>query len=122
MSNDDSNNSKKTSRRGVVKAALGATAASALGVTAAEAHNVKKMKKDTIEFSSMIDPDALDEATIRKISDGIARQMAKEAEALKGGTNLHIRFGGGHSRSFSRTSEHKNVSHSRVVVAGSGGL
>lgn len=80
--------------------------------------------EERFELTGKFTAAALTRENIAEISDGIARQLA--AEAAKAGTDVdtafHVRLGGGHSRSFSRTSEHKNVSHSRVIVGGSGDI
>jgi hypothetical protein len=80
-------------------------------------------KRGNLEFNSEIDPKQLTDANIRRISDVLARELATEAKlALEAGATsqgFHIRIGGGHSRSFSRTGEHKNVYHSRTIGGGS---
>lgn len=73
-------------------------------------------------FSANLAPGALSEANIEKISHSIAQTLAAEAKAgvEKAPLGFHIRIGGGHSRVFSKTAEHKNVGHSEVIIEGSG--
>lgn len=79
--------------------------------------------KQPFVFDTSIRPAALTPENIRKITDAIAAALAEEAksglETPEGGDAFHIRVGGGHSREFSRTKEHKNVIHSEVIVKGS---
>ena len=83
------------------------------------------MAKD-FELNSAIQLEALTKENIQLITSALAREIATEAAlALEAGATggelgFHIRIGGGHSRSFSKTSDHKNVYHSRTV--GGGGL
>lgn len=82
----------------------------------------KEVKRGKIEFDSGIDPKQLTDDNIKRITDILAREFATEAKlALEAGATpqgFHIRLGGGHSRSFSRTSDHKNVYHSRTIAGG----
>lgn len=126
----ETDSSEDTSRRTFFKTAVGAvvaTGAVATG-TGASAHKagLKGLKEGTFGFSSRIEPEALTSKNIREISDAIAKSMAREASlAIEKGIepdNFHIRFGGGHSRSHSKTADHKNVSHSRTIITGSGDI
>ncbi len=78
--------------------------------------------EERFELTGKFTAAALTAENIERISDGIAKQLAAEAAAAGDeiDTAFHVRLGGGHSRSFSRTADHKNVVHSRVVVSGSG--
>ncbi len=81
-----------------------------------------KETEERFELTGKFTAAALTKQNIAEISDGIAKQLAAEAAKLGDDidTAFHVRLGGGHSRSFSRTSDHRNVIHSRVVVSGSG--
>lgn len=75
------------------------------------------------EFDMRIDPGALTRENIQQISDSIAKAIASEVSSGKEfgdlseiATGFHIRIGGNYSREFSKTPEHKNVKHSRIVV------
>jgi len=126
----EAENKNKNSRRNFLKNSVGAAVATGAVVTgsATNAHTagLKNMKPQTFGFSSRIEPEALTQKNINLISNELAKVLAREASlALEKGIepdNFHIRFGGGHSREFSRTSEHKNVIHSRIVIAGSGDI
>lgn len=81
-------------------------------------------KQPKLEFNSEIDPKELSDENIKRISDVLARELAEETRlALEAGKPItpgfHIRIGGGHSRSFSKTADHKNVYHSRTIGGGS---
>lgn len=80
--------------------------------------------KQPFVFDTSIRPAALTPENIKKITDGIAALLAQEAKAGiavgEVGEAFHVRIGGGHSREFSKTSEHKNVIHSEVIVKGGG--
>lgn len=118
------------SRRTFFKTAVGAAVATgtvgAGGAAHAHKAGLKGLKKDSFVFSSRIEPEALTKQNIQQISDAIAKTMAREANAAiqKGiePDNFHIRFGGGHSRSHSKTADHKNVTHSNTIVTGSGDI
>lgn len=76
------------------------------------------------EFNSAVQPKALTKENIDLITNTLAKEIAAEAAlALEAGATgselgFHIRIGGGHSRSFSKTSDHKNVYHSRTIAGG----
>lgn len=74
--------------------------------------------KSTYSFDSNIPPAALTPENIKKITDRIAAQLAAEAKsgAEMGAAGFHIKVGGGHSRVFSKTGDHKNVGHSEVII------
>lgn len=77
-----------------------------------------------VEISTDIAPAKLTPDAIKAISARIAQELAAEVAALgpmeEVPLGFHIRVGGEHSRSFSKTADHKNVIHSRTIVTGSG--
>lgn len=107
-------------------AAAAAIGAGVLGVAGdAEAKGKGKcppLKANKFTFSANLAPGALSEANIEKITHSIAQTLAAEAKAgvEKAPLGFHIRIGGGHSRVFSKTADHKNVGHSEVIIEGSG--
>jgi hypothetical protein len=79
-------------------------------------------KKNRFTFSTNIAPGALTDANIAKITDAVTAALAEESKAGMevAPAGFHIRIGGGHSRGpFSKTSEHKNVGHSQIIIEGS---
>lgn len=84
----------------------------------------EESKGNKIEFNAEVDPKQLTPENIKRITDALARELAIETKiALEAGaapSGFHIRIGGGHSRSFSRTAEHKNVIHGRTIGEGGG--
>lgn len=79
------------------------------------------MSVQKFEYNSQINPSALTPENIQKITDGLAQRIAQEVAAapqMPPDVNFHIRIGGEHSRSFSKTAEHKNVLHSKIVIEG----
>ena len=103
-------------------AAAVAVGAGVFAVTGDAGAAPKSTKKNRFQFSTNIAPAALTTANIAKITDAIAASMASEAQSgmEQAAIGFHIRIGGEHSRTFSRTSEHKNVIHSNVIIDGSG--
>ncbi len=86
--------------------------------------NKKDRKRGGIEFDlEVVNPKEFTKENIAKMTDILAKQIAIEAShALEVGVpeqGFHIRLGGGHSRTFSKTSDHKNVIHSRSGGGGS---
>lgn len=80
-------------------------------------------REPIFDFDMRVDPKALTKENVRQISDEIAKAIASEVSSGQEigdlgevATGFHIRIGGQHSRSFSKTSDHKNVEHSRVVI------
>lgn len=83
-------------------------------------------REPVFDFDMRVDPKALTKENVRQISDEIAKAIASEVSSGKEigdlgevATGFHIRVGGQHSRSFSKTADHKNVEHSRVVIVSS---
>ena len=114
---------RRSFMRTAAAAAVGAGVLAVAGDAAAKPGKKKRNKKKRqFEFSTNIAPAALTEANINKITSGIAAQLANEAKVgvEQVALGFHIRIGGGHSRIFSKTADHKNVSHSEVIVEGSG--
>jgi len=74
--------------------------------------------KTTYTFDANIPPAALTSENIKKITDRIAAKLASEAKsgAEAGVAGFHIKIGGGHSRVFSKSGDHKNVGHSEVII------
>lgn len=103
-------------------AAAAAVGVGVLAVSGDAGAAAKPTKKNRFQFSTNIAPAALTTANIAKITDAIAASMASEAQSgmEQAAVGFHIRIGGEHSRTFSRTSEHKNVIHSNVIIDGSG--
>lgn len=127
---DEAAQPKGNARRAFMRTA--AAAAAGAGVLAISGQAVaagkpkpgkpKPSKKRAFEFSTNFVPAALTKENISKISDAVAAALAQEAKAgtEKAPLGFHIRVGGGHSRVFSKTADHKNVSHSEVIIEGSG--
>jgi hypothetical protein len=119
---EDVGNGRRNFLRTTVAAALGVGAVAVLGESTAAASSLVPAGATTkFTFDSKIVPAALTTENIKKITDAIAAALAEEAKSkLEAVTSsFHIRIGGGHSRVFSKTSEHKNVGHSEVIIDGS---
>lgn len=116
---DAPSDSRREFLRTSVAAALGVGAVAVLGESVASA--APAGATTTFEFDSHIVPAALTKENIEKITDAIAAKLAKEAKAGIESVpqNFHLRIGGGHSRTFSKTGDHKNVGHSEVIIDGS---
>lgn len=122
---DDSAPREPNPRRAFIRTAAAAAAGAGALVVSGQASAAKKgstAKGRKFEFSTNFVPASLTKANIQQISDAIASQLAQEAKAgvEKAPLGFHIRIGGGHSRVFSKTADHKNVSHSEVIIEGSG--
>ena len=117
-------NPRRAFLRTAAAAAAGAGVLAVGGEASASAPKSRKKvltKKGTFRFSANFVPAALTKENITQISDAIASQLAQEAKAgvERVPLGFHIRIGGGHSRVFSKTAEHKNVGHSEVIIEGS---
>lgn len=122
---DDPGTREVNPRRAFIRTAAAAAAGAGALVVSGQASAAKKGGKGKgrkFEFSTNLTPASLTKANISKISDAIASQLAVEAKAgaEQAPLGFHIRIGGGHSRVFSKTADHKNVSHSEVIIEGSG--
>ena len=82
-----------------------------------------RLRSDLFTFESEIDVSDLSPENIRDISDGFTQILVNEAAHILTNepNSLHIRFGGGHSRQFSKSSGHRNVIHSKWGGGGSAG-
>ena len=109
-------------RRAFMRTAAAVAVGAGVLVAGGDAKADKPKQKNRFQFSSNIAPAALTTENIAKITDAITAALAQEAQAgiEQAPLGFHIRIGGGHSRVFSKTADHKNVSHSQVIIDGSG--
>ncbi len=126
---NEAENDRRRFLKTTVGIAVGAGVAATTGIANAQGKGGKGCsvgRPQAFLVSSRIEPDALTPENIQKISDAIAQTLAQEAKrGIELGMepdNFHIRFGGGHSRTFSKTADHKNVSHSRTIITGTGDI
>lgn len=124
MSKDDedgASNPRRTFMRKAASVAVGAGVLAVSGEALAAPKPAATTKANSFAFSSTIAPGALTAANIAKISDAVTAALASEAQAgiENAPEGFHVRVGGGHSRTFSKTSEHKNVTHSQIIISGS---
>ena len=123
---DDKTNPRRAFIRNAAAAAIGAGVLAVAGEAKAKGKGDGKCPslkgKNKFAFSANLAPGALSNANIEKISHSIAQALAAEAKigVEKAPMGFHIRIGGGHSRVFSKTADHKNVGHSEVIIEGSG--